>query len=172
MQNIAAGNQEEAAQVNMRNQENMAKADVANNLYQGKVIANQAMDNSIRDANAKIRGYYNAALSNRGRTDAANDLYTDYNVDPSSGGLFEHTPTPKTPNPIKDKDVIAYAQQLEEAGLTKEERAVLLKEYVRSGNESSAGPDPSVLQAFYGQRGGFMRNGGLVYGDTVFPFIL
>ena len=172
MQNVAAGNQEEAAQVNMRNQENMAKADVANNLYQGKVIANQAMDNSIRDANAKIRGYYNNAVTNRWKTDAMNQMYPDYAVDPSSGGQMYFNPTPKTPNPIKDKDVIAYAQQLEEAGLTKEERAVLLKEYVRSGNASSTGPDPEMLQAMYSQRGGFMKNGGLVYGDTVFPFIL
>lgn len=170
--NLTAGNQEEAAQVNMRNQENMAKADVANKLYEGKVIANQNIQNAVRAANAAIRMGYSTAVGNRWKTDAMNQMYPDYAVDPSAGGQMYFNPTPKTPNPIKDKDVIAYAQQLEQAGLTKEERAVLLKEYVRSGNAASSGPDPEILQAMYTQRGGFMKNGGLVYADTVFPFII
>lgn len=172
-QNVGIANQFEGQQVGIRNQEQLMNQQIANDLYDKNVIANQQFDNAKRQAMANLRQQYNTALTNRAKTDALNQLYPNYQVDPSTGGFMGYTPTEKTVNPIQDKDVIKYAQQLEAAGLTKEERAVLLKEYVRSNSGATTeGPDPNVIAQMYGQRGGFMKNGGYVYSDILFPFIM
>jgi hypothetical protein len=172
-QNVGIANQFEGQQIGIRNQEQLMNQQIANDLYDKNVIANQQFDNAKRQAMANLRQQYNTALTNRAKTDALNQLYPNYQVDPSSGGFMGYTPTEKTVNPIQDKDVIRYAQQLEAAGLTKEERAVLLKEYVRSNSGATTeGPDPNVIAQMYGQRGGFMKNGGYVYSDILFPFIM
>jgi hypothetical protein len=172
-QNVGIANQFEGQQIGIRNQEQLMNQQIANDLYDKNVIANQQFDNAKRQAMANLRQQYNTALTNRAKTDALNQLYPNYQVDPSSGGFMGYTPTEKTVNPIQDKDVIRYAQQLEAAGLTKEERAVLLKEYVRSNSGATTeGPDPNVIAQMYGQRGGLMKNGGYVYSDILFPFIM
>jgi hypothetical protein len=172
-QNVGIANQFEGQQIGIRNQEQLMNQQIANDLYDKNVIANQQFDNAKRQAMANLRQQYNTALTNRAKTDALNQLYPNYQVDPSSGGFMGYTPTEKTVNPIQDKDVIRYAQQLEAAGLTKEERAVLLKEYVRSNSGATTeGPDPNVIAQMYGQRSGFMKNGGYVYSDILFPFIM
>jgi hypothetical protein len=172
-QNVGIANQFEGQQIGIRNQEQLMNQQIANDLYDKNVIANQQFDNAKRQAMANLRQQYNTALTNRAKTDALNQLYPNYQVDPSSGGFMGYTPTEKTVNPIQDKDVIRYAQQLEAAGLTKEERAVLLKEYVRSNSGATTeGPDPNVIAQMYGQRSGLMKNGGYVYSDILFPFIM
>ena len=72
-------------------------------------------------------------------------------IDPRSGALIFKGGKPLVPEDPGMTE-IAYAQSLKEAGLEDDEREILLK-------------------ARYSRFGGpILRIGGMVYGDTVYPF--
>ena len=136
-------------------------------------MANQQFDNTQAAKKGILRNQYNNAVTNRAKTDAMNQMYPNYAVDPSSGGFMNYVPNERDPNPIKPEDDIKYAQSLETAGLPKEVIAAMVKERMRRGSAGStgAGPDPNIMAQMYGQRGGFLKNGGFVYADMMYPFI-
>jgi hypothetical protein len=173
-QNVNIANQFEGQQVGIRNQEQLQNQELANQLYDQNTIANQQFDNTQAAKRGILRGQYNNAVTNRAKTDAMNQMYPNYAVDPSSGGFMNYVPTERDPNPIKPEDDIAYAKSLEAANLPKEVIAVMIKERLRRGSSGSAGagPDPNVMAQMYSQRGGFLKNGGFVYADMMYPFIL
>jgi hypothetical protein len=179
-QNVNIANQFEGQQVDIRNKEQLMNQQTANDLYDKNVIANQQFDNAKRQAKQNLRQQYNTAVTNRWKTDAMNQLYPDYAVDPSVGGQMYFNPTPKTPNPIRDEQSdIEYVRSLEEANIDKDIIGRMVSARMRGsgGGGGSKGPDPNVLAQMYGnmQRGGLVRylqNGGYVYADTIFPFIM
>jgi len=156
-QNVNIANQFEANQVGIRNQEQMMNQQMAGRVYDKNVIANQQFDNAKRQGRANIRESYNTALTNRAKTDAMNQMYPNYQVDPSSGGMVNYTPTEKNPNPgAKEDDVFDYRNKLKAAGWSEKE---ITAEMARKFGKKFGG-------AIYG-------NGGGVYvmGDTIFPFM-
>jgi hypothetical protein len=127
-QNVGIANQFEANQVGVRNQEQAMNQQMANRLFDKNVIAQQQFDNAKRQAAANTRQAYNTALTNKWKTDALNQMYPNYQVDPLSGGRVQYTPTPKTPNPTKPgEDDIEYIRSLEKAGLSKEAISAAVK---------------------------------------------
>ena len=102
-QNVNIANQFEANQVGVRNQENMLNQQVANRVYDKNVIANQQFDNSKRAGRANMRQAYNTAVTNRAKTDALNQMYPNYQTDPSTGGMVTYTPTEKKVDPGADE---------------------------------------------------------------------
>ena len=98
-QNVNIANQFEANQVGVRNQENMLNQQMANRVYDKNVVANQQFDNAKRQAAANTRQQYNAAVTNRWKTDAMNQMYPNYQVGPGSGGRVDYTPTEKQVDP-------------------------------------------------------------------------
>lgn len=179
-QNVNIANQFEGQQVGIRNQEQLMNQQIANDLYDKNVIANQQFDNAKRQAAQNLRQQYNTAVTNRWQTDAMNQLYPDYAVDPSVGGQMYFNPTPKTPTPIKDdQSDIEYVRSLEEANIDKDIIGRMVSARMRGsgGGGGSDGPDPNVVAQMYSnrQRGGYvgyLQNGGYVYADTIFPFIM
>jgi hypothetical protein len=174
-QNVNIANQFEGQQVGIRNQEQLMNQQIANDLYDKNVIANQQFDNSKRQAAANLRQQYNNAVTNRWKTDALNQLYPNYQVDPSTGGMMAYTPTQKEVNPTKEMDDIEYVRKLEEAGLSQDVIGRMVSARMRGsggGGGYSEGPDPNVVAQMYQQRGGFLKNGGFVYADMMYPFIL
>jgi hypothetical protein len=172
-QNVGIANQFEGQQVGIRNQEQLQNQQLASKLYDQNTIANQQFDNTQAAKRGILRSQYNNAVTNRAKTDAMNQMYPNYAVDPSSGGFMNYVPNERDPNPIKPEDDIAYAKSLEAANLPKEVIAVMIKERLRRGSAGSAGagPDPNVMAQMYSQRGGFLKNGGFVYADMMYPFI-
>jgi len=172
-QNVGIANQFEGQQVGIRNQEQLQNQELASKLYDQNTIANQQFDNTQAAKRGILRNQYNNAVTNRAKTDAMNQMYPNYAVDPSTGGFMNYVPTERDPNPTKPEDMVAYAQSLEAAGLPKEVISTMVKERMRAGNSNrSAGPDPNVMAQMYSQRGGFLKNGGFVYADMMYPFIL
>jgi hypothetical protein len=162
-QNVGIANQFEGQQVGIRNQEQLMNQQIANDLYDKNVIANQQFDNSKRQAMNNLRQQYNTAVTNRAQTDAQNQLTPNYQVDPSTGGFVSYRPTEKTLNPTKDRDDIAYVQSLEAAGLDKDIIGRMVSARMRGAGSNDL------------QRGGYvgyLKNGGYVYADTIFPFIM
>jgi hypothetical protein len=162
-QNVGIANQFEGQQVGIRNQEQLMNQQIANDLYDKNVIANQQFDNSKRQAMNNLRQQYNTAVTNRAQTDAQNQLTPNYQVDPSTGGFVSYRPTEKTLNPTKDADDIKYVQSLEAAGIDKDIIGRMVSARMRGAGSDNL------------QRGGYvgyLKNGGYVYADTIFPFIM
>lgn len=154
-QNVNIANQFEANQVGVRNQEQAMNQQMANRLFDKNVIAQQQFDNAKRQAAANMRQAYNTALTNKWKTDALNQMYPNYQVDPLSGGRVQYTPTPKTVTPNKPtQDDIEYIRELEKSGIKQSTIDALVK--ARLGAKKFGGPT-------------MFEDGGYIY--TVFPAV-
>lgn len=150
----------QARNVGTENQERLTN-------YQGDVAEGQNRQNVLNQYMDKVgavennyRGELNAKdalttqMMNQGDTNAANiyNLQTEqYGIDPRTGAKIFKTGKPLSPDQ-PDQDVIAYAQELEESGLPEDMQELILKQRLSK----------------YG--GPIMQMGGMVYGDTVYPF--
>jgi hypothetical protein len=94
--NVGIANQFEGQQVGIRNQENMLNQQMANRVYDKNVIANQQFDNAKTAGRSNLRQSYNTGVTNKWKTDALNQMYPNYQTDPSVGGRVAYTPTDKT----------------------------------------------------------------------------
>jgi hypothetical protein len=156
-QNVNIANQFEGQQVGIRNQEQMMNQQMAGRVYDKNTVANQQFDNAKRQGRANMRESYNTALTNRAKTDAMNQMYPNYQVDPSSGGMVNYTPTEKKADPgTKDADVFEYRNQLKAAGWSEKE---ITAEMARKFGKKYGG-------AIYGDGGGVYVMGGSIYPFT------
>ena len=135
--------------------------------YQGDIAEGQNRQNILNQYMDKVgavennyRGELNAKdalvtqMMNQGDTNAANiyNLQTEqYGIDPRTGAKIFKTGKPIQPEQ-PDQDIIAYAQELEESGIPEDMQELILKQRLSR----------------YG--GPVMQIGGMVYGDTVYPF--
>ena len=152
-QNQQAGQSHEYQVNALENQERGMDAQAEQQYLDRSAIARNQYDNSKRQARKITREAKKNLLTNMTKTDALNQLYPNYQVDPSMGGWVNYTPTDKQVDPGQaQKDAIAYAQQLEEAGLTPEMQT-------------------AIFQTMYGKKfgGTTFKNGGYVY--SVFPIV-
>ena len=152
-QNVNIANQFEGQQVGIRNQEQMMNQQMANRVYDKNTIANQQFQNAKTAGRANMLQANNTALTNKAKTDAMNQMYPNYQVDPSTGGMVAYTPTDKTVTPGEDE-------------MTPEEYA-----------QSISGYEPKIQQKLlelkFGKLGGaIFANGGFVYTDNIFPYLL
>lgn len=90
-QNVQVANQFEQNKAQILNQHSLNKSNLATQLYDKNVIANQQFDNSKAQARQMVRQSYIDAITNRGQTQALNELYPQYRVDPSTGGFLDFT---------------------------------------------------------------------------------
>lgn len=148
--NIPLGNQLEQQQTAIRNQQNMLNQQTATRLYDKNAIAQQQYDNAKRQAVTELKNAYNTALTNRAKTDALNQLYPNYQVDPSTGGMVNYTPTEKNIDKgQEEQSALEYAQSI--SYLPPKMQELLFKQK-------------------FGKFGGQFQNGGILYSDTMYPF--
>jgi len=172
-QNVLLGNQYDNLKTDIRNKENLLRGEAETKDAMGTAIANQQFDNAVSQTLDAQTLAANTADTNKYRTDAMNQLYPNYQVDPSVGGQMYYNPTLKTPNPIKPEDEIAYAQSLKGSGLDPDvQRVMMANWYKTQGASSGAAPDPNVVAAMYGQKGGpiMFQDGGFIY--MAYPMFL
>jgi hypothetical protein len=180
--NVNLANQFELKSTDIANQENMLKQARGTALYDKNTIANQQYDNAKLAMRNQLRNYYTNAITNRWKTDALNQMYPQFEVDPSVGGrlyfdeLAAKRITPSGGGSNADfEDRYNYWQS---KGLTPSEarqnveseskvRNVYNTPATSSGNEGLG-----MIQAMYGKKGGTMKKGGYVYADILYPFIL
>jgi hypothetical protein len=148
--NIPLANQLEQQQTGVRNQQNLLNQQTATRLYDKNTIAQQQYDNAKRQATADLRTAYNTALTNRSKTDALNQLYPNYQVDPATGGMVNYTPTEKTTDTsAEEQTALKYAESI--SHLPPKTQELLFKQK-------------------YGKFGGQFQNGGIFYSDNMYPF--
>jgi hypothetical protein len=152
-QNVNIANQFEANQIGVRNQEQAMNQQMATRRYDKNVIANQQFDNAKRQGRKALRDSYTTAITNRAKTDAMNQMYPNYQVDPESGGFVDYTPTDKTLDKTKEEDIFEYRNKLKAAGWSEKE---ITAEMARKFGKKFGG-------AIYGNGGGVYVMGGSVY---------
>ena len=108
-QNVQTANQFEQINTNVLNQFGMANAQLATDLYDKTTIANQQFDNAKREAATALREAFKTAVTNRAQTQAMNELYPHYQVDPMTGGFVSSTEGSKF-KPGQDATDATYAK--------------------------------------------------------------
>ena len=152
-QNVNIANQFEANQIGVRNQEQAMNQQMATRRYDKNVIANQQFDNAKRIGRKDLRKDYTTTITNRAKTDAMNQMYPNYQVDPASGGFVDYTPTDKEFDKTKEEDIFEYRNKLKAAGWSEKE---ITAEMARKFGKKFGG-------AIYGNGGGVYVMGGSVY---------
>ena len=89
--NVGTANEFEAKKAAIFNETNMANAELTRSLFDKITVANQQYDNSKNQARQELRSAYIDAITNREQTYALNQLYPNYQVDPSLGGRLQFT---------------------------------------------------------------------------------
>ena len=89
--NVQTANQFEMNKASILNQASLNKANLATQLYDKNVIANQQFDNAKNQARQEMRQAYIDAITNRAEAQVMNQLYPQYNIDPSTGGFMHFT---------------------------------------------------------------------------------
>ena len=150
-QNVNIANQFEGTQVGIRNQESMLNQQMANRVFDKNTIANQQFDNAKLQGRQNLRNAYNTAVTNKWKTDALNQMYPNYQTDPSVGGRVAYKPTDKTLDKTAEEQTAQeFADSI--AGYTPEMQKLLFQQ--KYGKQ------------FGGQQ---FEHGGYVY--SVFPSI-
>ena len=173
--NVNVANQFEMNATNIRNQAQMANQASAQSWYDKNTIANQQFDNSKLALRNNARNQYTNAITNRAKTDAMNQLYSQYNVSPGSGGFMNFTQG-KTVNGAGASTAKTYPQLLKyykDLGQSDEAASTNANNEMKYQEKGSAETDKAqVIKNAYGRLGGQMKKGGFVYGDVTFPFLM
>jgi len=164
-QNVGIANQFEQANVGVRNQERMLEAQKNQRLYDQNTIANQQYDNSMAQSRAQGRGLYTGAITNRWKTDALNQMYPQYSVDPSVGGQMDYTGEKKKFTGERTaKTYDEWFQQYLDQGIP----AAVAQKAARDALAKQAGYAGSDVDNAMSQ---YQQDGGYVMGSNVFPFM-
>ena len=165
-QNVQIDNQEQLTNNGIRNQENAMRQGVAKQLYDDtmKTMANAQMQDLAFDREA--RGLLTQGITNKEQTNALNQMYPQFAVDPSIGGRMHYTQGKESLEPSKDKTFDWWFQQYKEQGMADKDAINAAK--ISAGQSSStggyAGPDMEAIMAQYAQLGGFIS------GYNTYPF--
>ena len=181
-QNVNIANEFATNAANIRNQEQLQNQATNQRLYDQTTIANQQFDNAKLAMRNNLRNQFTNAITNRYQTDALNQLYPQYNVDPSVGGKMTFDPSKARQIDGRGaKPKKSYGEYMKECiseGVPEDDKANLkacVSQKMADANLSAGTTDNSAaaMQQYAGQKqrdGGQMGPG--VYANMVFPFIL
>lgn len=167
--NVGVANQFEGNNTQIKNEAQRYNQALAKQLYDQNVIANQNYDNTKRAFRHNLVDAENTLLTNMWKTDALNQLYPQYAVDPSVGGRMYFTQGKKV-KPTTEMDDIEYAEMINNKHFAPEVQAQLMKNRSKNSGQNSLGVDPDVLAMMYRKKGG-VTNMAYVMGSNVFPFM-
>ena len=181
--NVNTANQFALKVADIRNQEEAANQAIASRLYDQTTIANQQFDNSKRKARANLGNYYTNAITNRAKTDALNQLYPQYSVDPSTGGFMtfdqERALTGEGTGTTTDFDYW-FNYYKDQKSMSDADAINAAKAQLRGSVNSD--PYANRQAAFdaqyagmtpgYSQKGGEAKDKYMMFGNFGFPFIL
>ena len=181
--NVNIANDFELKGVDIRNQETAQRAAMADKLYDSNTIANQQYDNAKLAMRNNVRNYYTDAITNRWKTDALNQMYPNYAVNPGNGGEMgfipsEKNPTGQTTSSGMDYDqAIAWCRQNNPGA--QDQSACMQRVMQASANRTGASStaSPGAINTMYGSQskeygGSIYDDGGFVHINSWLPFIL
>jgi hypothetical protein len=182
-ENINLANTIERGAADAYNKQSVADREVEKGIYDGNALANANFNKERLGFRLARRNQFNTAVTNKWKTDAMNQIYPDYAVDPSVGGRMAHIPNYRNANPNAGSKTWddAYAECSQTTSDSK-----LIMDCIRSkgitpssGNVASTG-SAGMINAIYGDRStgsyntGRSKFGGAtgyyVLGGNVYPF--
>lgn len=172
--NVGTANQFEMQGTNIRNQEQMANQGVMQRLYDQNTMANQQYDNSKMALRNNLRNQYTNAITNRAKTDALNQLYPLYAVSPGTGGFMGFTQGRKLTGESSGsgKTYDQWLTYYRDQGMSESAAVDAAKNAYNSQGAATSEDRSAVLKTMYGKTGGQMKEGGYIYGDITYPFIM
>ena len=172
--NVNIANQFETNIANIENQERQLNMAAQSKLYDQNTIANQQYDNSKRQALNQLINQTANAYTNRAKTDAMNQLYPQYRVDPRTGGLMNFTKGKEGKKGTGSKNISELIAECKADGLSDEKAIMSCVKEKRSamGANTSDVDAAAALAQYQGQNVPLQKRGGFIYSDIAFPFIL
>jgi len=170
--NVNIANQFELKGTDIANQESMLKQANSQRLYDQNTVANQQFDNAKLAMRNQTRNYYTNAITNKWKTDALNQMYPDYAVDPAVGGRMYHTPNTRTPSgTTSGKDWQKAQDECLKENPNADSKTLQDCRNAKLGTGTQInGSNPNIInQQYQGQ--GTSRDGGAVYEDGGFVHI-
>jgi hypothetical protein len=164
-QNVGVANQFEGNNAQIMNEAQRFNQAQNKQLYDQNTIANQQYKNTKRAFKHNLGEAYNTGVTNMMKTDAMNQMYPQYAVDPRSGGRMHFTKG-KDIKPTYNEDVLKYANKINASGLPEKVQAKMIDNYMQQNGISASTGVPDM----YGKKGGAVQL-GYVMGSNVFPFM-
>ena len=113
--NVGQANQFAATKTQVLNQANASNAEITKGLFDATTIANQQYDNAKNQARQELRQSYIDAITNKEQAYALNQLYPNYQIDPSQGGrLFFNAGDELTGQTTGDNASVAAYKKLKD----------------------------------------------------------
>jgi hypothetical protein len=170
-QNVGVANQFEGNNAQVMNEAQRFNQAQNKQLYDQNVIANQQYKNTKRALKHNLGEAFNTGTTNMMKTDAMNQMYPEYAVDPSTGGRMHYVDNKRKIKPTQEMSLDEYAMHLQNSKLDPESKAILLKNRIKTYNSgSSDAVDPDMISKMYTKKGGSVQM-GYVMGSNVFPFM-
>ena len=171
--NVGVANQFEGNNAQITNEAQRFNQAQNKQLYDQNTIANQQYKNTKRALRHNLGQAYNTGVTNMMQTDAMNQMYPQYAVDPRSGG-YMHFTKGKDLNPTMSEDAYKYAQTINKSNLPDRVQEKLITAYInKHGGYESGIPNMYASQAasLQEQKKGGTAQMAYVMGSNVFPFM-
>lgn len=156
--NVQTANQFEMNKSQILNQASLNKANLATQLYDKNVIANQQFDNAKNQARQQMRQAYIDAITNRAEAQVMNQLYPQYNIDPSTGGFMSFTKgRPLTPTNSNQAGLMDLFQDYKNMNPGVSDDVIYKMAAADMGvpaNSGAPGVDPSFFANYANMMGG------------------
>ena len=171
--NVNIANQFEFKTNDIRNQEQMLNQAANTKAFDQNTIANQQFDNAKLAMRGQLRNYYNNAVTNRWKTDALNQMYPQYQVDPATGGRMHFTEgkdfKPEQTSGMTWEQAYEWCKA---EGEKNPSECASRKIAASGGGSTQTDNRANMIKTIYGKQKGGDTNGGFVYADMMYPFIL
>jgi hypothetical protein len=183
--NVNIANQFEMKANDIRNQNSMLNQATNQRLYDQNTVANQQFDNAKLAMRNNVRNYYTQGITNKWKTDALNQMYPNYKVDPTVGGRMAFNPTPKTVNGQGASSAMTMQEAMDwckQNNPNATDHSACMSRVMNSQGKSgktSTAPDPNMANTMYGtqqqqgKKGGSVRDSsGYIDISSWLPFLL
>jgi hypothetical protein len=165
-QNVGVANQFASNNAQIMNEAQRFNQAQNKQLYDQNVIANQQYKNTKRALRHNLGEAFNTGTTNMMKTDAMNQMYPQYTVDPRSGGRMHFTKG-KDVKPTYNEDLLSYANKVNASGLPERVQAKMIDNYMQQNGSSGGTGEPNM---YMHKKGGPVQM-AYVMGSNVFPFM-
>ena len=171
-QNVGVANTFEGNNTQIMNEAQRYNQGLNKQLYDQNTITNQQYDNTKRALRHNLVDAENALTTNMWKTDALNQMYPQYAVDPSVGGRMHFTRGKSSLKPELTSSYNSYLEQyMGPPYYMKPEAAQkAARDAIKYSNPNSEDDRAEALQLMYSKKGGTMDM-AYVMGSNVFPFM-
>ena len=169
-QNVGIANQFEGNNTQIMNEAQRYNQALNKQLYDQNTIANQQYDNTKRALRNNLVQAENTLLTNMMKTDALNQLYPQFAVDPRSGGKMYYTKGKKMKPELTESFDSLVQKYMGPPYYMEGADAIRAAKTASGYSGTSDGVDPNIIGTMYGKKGGTMDM-AYVMGSNVFPFM-